>query len=63
MNIWKMLWKSFKAFLFIALLLAGAILGMFLLMFYTELVGHNEHWLTLPVVVFIIFLTLKKRRR
>lgn len=63
MNIWKMLWESFKAFLFIILLLAGAILTMFLLMFCTELVGHNEHWLALPVVVLIIFLTLKKRRR
>jgi hypothetical protein len=58
-----MLWESFKAFLFIILLLAGAILTMFLLMFYTELVGYTEHWLTLPVVVLIIFLTLKKRRR
>lgn len=63
MNIWKMLWESFKAFSIIAILLAGCIVLMILLMFYTELVAENEHWLTLPVVAFIIYLTIKKRRR
>jgi len=63
MNIWKMILESLKAFALIVLLLGGTILVMFLLVFYSELAGQNKDWFALPVVVWIIFLTLKKRRR